>query len=512
MNKAFFRGKKVLVMGLGRFGGGVDAAKFVCQAGAQVIVTDTADAEKLAESINQLKEFPKIEYHLGSHCAVDFTGCDVVIVNPAVRPENELLAVAQRTGATITSQIEIFFELCPAYIIGITGSNGKSTTTALTAHLLSSRRQKTEDRRQKAEVSSIGNRVSSIGNVWLGGNLGDMLLLARLDQIKPCDIVVLELSSFQLEQLAQSNTAPNLALITNLAPNHLDRHGTFENYCHAKENIFALQRPSENRPGENRPAVSIFNADDPLTLKWYEKYKSQDGRECLTFSHKQVSKSLRESFALPGRANLENLAAATAIAEYFGLEQERLKEAVATFRSLPHRLEFVAEMNGTAWYDDSVSTTPESSIVALDAFSQPKVIIAGGYDKGAGFEQLGRQIAQKAKAAVLIGKTSEKIEKAILATAPARRDEDTPMYRDADKYTENTKIKLKDKIIIRKAGNLSDAVRLSAELAGPGEVVLLSPGCASYDMFDDFRHRGEAFKNCIEDVKRILRLSSGQVS
>ncbi len=474
-------------MGLGRFGGGLDAAMFACGAGAKVTITDLADSKKLADSIEQLKEFPNIEYHLGEHCAVDFSVADVVIVNPAVRPENELLAVARKAGAIITSQIEIFFELCPTYIIGITGSNGKSTTTALTAHLLKDGRRKTEDRGQKTDgggqKAGNGRQRTEDRNVFLGGNLGNMPLLAILEEIKPNDLVVLELSSFQLEQLAQSNMAPNLALITNLAPNHLDRHGTFENYCRAKENIFALQKPRENHPGEARPGViSIFNADDPLTIKWYEKYKSQKGRVCLTFSHKCVSKTLRESFTLPGRANMENLAAAVTIAEYFGVDEVRLKEAAGTFKSLPHRLELVAEINGTRWYNDSVSTTPESSIVALDAFEQPKVIIAGGYDKGVSFEKLGRQIAKKAKAAVLIGKTSEKIEKEI------------KKYLTAD-YAD-----IKGKVVIKKAGSLSDAVRLSAELAGPGEVVLLSPGCASYDMFDDFRHRGEVFRECVRKL------------
>jgi UDP-N-acetylmuramoylalanine--D-glutamate ligase len=522
MNKDFFGGRKVLVMGLGRFGGGVDAAIFACRAGAKVTVTDQADAEKLAQSIEQLKQFPEIELHLGSHCAVDFAGCDVLVVNPAVRPENEFVALARKGGAVVTSQIELFFQLCPARIIGITGSNGKSTTSALTAHLLRCRQQtsdtrpKTEDRSQEAEdrrqetefriqetpapETLNAERSTLHSKVFLGGNLGDRPLLTILDEIKQDDLVVLELSSFQLEQLAQSRCAPDIALITNLAPNHLDRHGTFENYCNAKENIFKLQGPSAARrdkkhEGETRPAIpiSIFNADDPITMEWYEKYKSEPGRVCLSFSHKKVSKALREGFALPGRANLQNLAAAVTIARYFGIDDARLSEAVGSFKSLPHRLELVAEVNGVRWYNDSVSTTPESSIVALDAFSQPKIIIAGGYDKGVSFEELGRQIAHKAKAAVLIGKTAKKIADSICNADKSLRAQRSNLKSRNTKYEiRNTEFEF--------ANSMADAVRMSAGLAEAGDVVLLSPACASYDMFDDFRHRGEVFKECVKKI------------
>jgi len=217
MDKGFFAGRKVLVMGLGRFGGGVDVAKFACSAGAKVTVTDLAAADKLADSIDQLKDFKDIQFHLGSHEPADFEQADIVIANPAVPPDNKFLKIARQANRFVISQINIFLELCPAQIIGITGSNGKSTTTALTAHLLRSRRDR---------------------HVWLSGNIGNKPLLATIDQIGPDDLVVLELSSFQIEQFEQIQKSTKAALLTNLTPNHLDRHGTFENYCAAKENIF----------------------------------------------------------------------------------------------------------------------------------------------------------------------------------------------------------------------------------------------------------------------------------
>ncbi|GAF93814.1 unnamed protein product, partial [marine sediment metagenome] len=206
MNREFFASKKVLVMGLGRFGGGVDVAKFACSAGAKVIITDLASAEQLRDSINQLKDCSNIEYHLGSHNAADFEQADIIIVNPAVAPDNEFLKLARRHNKFISTQINIFFELCPAPIIGITGANGKSTTTALTAHLLR---------------AGVGQKKFKYRKVWLSGNIGNEPLLAAFDEIRADDLVVLELSSFQTEQLAQIQKGPKVALLTNLTPNHL---------------------------------------------------------------------------------------------------------------------------------------------------------------------------------------------------------------------------------------------------------------------------------------------------
>ncbi len=445
-------------MGLGRFGGGVDAARFAHGSGAKVTVTDLASAQKLGDSIKQLEDLEGIEYHLGSHDPADFEQSDIIVANPAVPNDNEFLQIARRARKLVTSQMNIFFELCPVPIIGITGANGKSTTTALTAHLLKSARYEMRETRYE--------------NVWLGGNIGNQPLLTTIDQIHPDDLVVLELSSFQLEQLAQIQKAPKVALLTNLTPNHLDRHGTFVNYCAAKENVFKFQRLDENSP-----AVSIFNSEDEIAAKWFEKYKNEPGRICVKFSVDNVSEDVRSVFPLPGQANLSNLAAAMTIAGYFGINNDQIKSCLSEFKALPHRLEFVEELDGVRWYNDSIATTPQSVIAALEAFEQPVIIIAGGYDKNLPFDELGQKIAERAKAAILIGQTAPKIRRSILDA------------RCSVKAQRESRIEI--------VPTLAKAVELAHQIAVPGDVVLLSPACASYDMFDNFEHRGKEFMNLV---------------
>jgi UDP-N-acetylmuramoylalanine--D-glutamate ligase len=456
MDTGFFSGKTVLVMGLGRFGGGVDAAKFVAGAGAKVIVTDLAPAEQLSNSLKQLEGLNNVEYHLGSHITTDFERADIIVVNPAVPADNEFLGIANRNNRLITSQVNIFFELCPATIIGITGANGKSTTAALAAHLL--RGTRNERRRTRYE------------NVWLSGNIGDKPLLMIVDQIGHSDLVVLELSSFQLEQLAQIQKAPQVALLTNLTPNHLDRYGTFADYCRAKENIFRYQKPNEKSP-----PVSFFNTEDKVGAEWFEKYSKDKGRICLRFSANDVSGEIRSGFTLPGRANLSNLAAATSIAKYFGADDETIMNCLSAFKPLPHRLELVSQINGVSWYDDSKATTPNSAIAALEAFEQPIIIIAGGYDKNISFDTFGEKITRKAKTAILIGQTREKIAAAIQASRA-----DIPTVEFAE--------------------SLAEAVELAKRLSIPGDVVLLSPACASFDMFENFQQRGLVFREMVRKI------------
>lgn len=448
-----FAAKIVLVMGLGRFGGGVDVARYAHGAGAKVIVTDLASAEQLSDSMGRLQDLDSIEFHLGSHAPADFEHADVIVVNPAVPGDNKFLQIARRANRFVTSQIGIFFELCPASKIGITGANGKSTTTALTAHML---------------------KNTSNETVWLSGNIGNQPLLTTLDQINPDDLVVLELSSFQLEQLAEIQKAPDVALLTNLTPNHLDRYGTFENYCAAKENIFKYQKPNDGHP-----AVSIFNAEDEIAAEWFEKYKKDAGRTCIKFSADDVSDELRNCFGLPGRANLSNLAAATTIAEYFDITADDIKNSLPEFKALPHRLELVEEIRGVRWYNDSKATTPEGAITALDAFDKPIIIIAGGYDKDLPFDKLSDKIAEKAKAVILIGTTAPKIASAI-------NNAKTSLQAKQNSFNQrDMKVVLVD--------SLAEAVQHANQHAVAGDVVLLSPACASYDMFENYEQRGREF-------------------
>ena len=346
MDLSAFAGKEILVMGLGRFGGGMDAAQFAAKVAARVVVTDMAAEEKLRDSVDRLRGLPNLEFHLGAHDPADFERADIVIANPAVPPDNAFLEIARCHGGQITSQIGIFFQLCPARIVGITGANGKSTTTSLTAHLL-----------DKAPYPR------SFGKVWLSGNIGEQPLLTILDRIGPDDVVVLELSSFQIEQLAEVRKAPHVSLLTNLTPNHLDRYGTFEAYCASKEGIFKYQ-PCDG----DAPAVSIFNAEDEVALQWFASYRQQSGRTCVSFSADDVSEDIRRAYRLPGRAYLSNLAGAMAIARRFGVSDDSVKVCLPDFKALPHRLELVAEARGVRWYNDSKATTPLSTIVALEAF------------------------------------------------------------------------------------------------------------------------------------------------
>ena len=451
-------GKKVLVMGLGRFGGGVDVVQYASRAGAHVVVTDKAPPEKLGDSLGQLCDLADVEYHLGRHDAEDFTTADVVIANPAVPPDNEFLQIARHHGRTVASQIGLFFQSCPTPIIGITGANGKSTTTTLTAHLL-----------ERAPVSQ-----RTYEKVWLSGNIGDRPLLTILDQIRPRDLVVLEISSFQIEQLAQVRKGPNVALLTNLTPNHLDRYGTFEAYCAAKEGLLQFQ-PLEGRT----PAVSVFNAEDEIARSWFQKYRSQPGRRCLTFSADDVRDEMRAVYALPGRANRSNLAAAMAIARCFGVSDQSILTCLGDFKALPDRLELVRENHGVRWYNDSKATTPEGTMVALSAFECPKILIAGGYDKHTPFDELGKKIAADAKAVILIGQTANQIATAVRVAAP----------KDGGAH-------------VRLAGSLAEAVELAQQLAVPGDVVLLSPACASYDMFENYQQRGRLFADLVHGIAR----------
>jgi UDP-N-acetylmuramoylalanine--D-glutamate ligase len=484
----FFKNKSVLIMGLGRFGGGVDVVRFLHKAGAKIMVTDLAPAEKLADSLRQLQDLDGIEYHLGSHKKNDFEEADIIVVNPAVTPENEFIEIARSKNKIVTYQINIFFELCPATIIGITGSSGKSTTSALTAHLLrdsrpqtpDSRRQTTDDRGQKTEDRGQKKRY---GNVFLTGNIGNEPFLCLLERIKPEDLVVMEISSFQLEELAWIQKAPKVALLTNMTLNHLDRHGTFENYCRAKENIFKFQNLDKSDP-----AYSIFSAEDDVGKDWFEKYKNDAGRICKKFSIDDTTDEMKRHYRLLGRANLLNLSAAVSIVRCFGLTDEEIIRALPSFKALPHRLEFVAEIDGVSWYNDSIATTPARTLAALEAFEQPKILIAGGYDKKIPFDELGKEIAEKVKAAILIGATAPKIAEAIQSATEDKKK---------NIATEDTE----KKVIIKLARSLAEAVDLARGVAEAGDVVLLSPACASYDMFENFQQRGREFAHLVLEKK-----------
>ncbi len=437
-------------MGLGLFGGGVGAARFFASRGARVTVTDLRTADQLRESVAAL-EGTGVELRLGGHREEDFTGADLVLVNQAVPPDSPWLRLAR----SLETETNLFFKLCPAKrVVGVTGSNGQTTTTALIG-----------------EILKRGPR-----RVWVGGNIGAPLL-EHVDDIAPDDVVVLELSSFQLEYLDPIARSPRVAVVMNLTPNHLDRHGTMEAYAAAKRAIVAHQGEGDWK---------VLNADDPVVSGFASPSRTatfsrrggadvvgRDGRVAWRLLGREGAIDVA-SRRLPGDFNLENMAAAAAASRLAAPEWEGWKaasaEALVSFPGVEHRLEFAGESGGVKYYNDSIATNPESTLAALDTLPGPFVLIAGGYDKKLPFEALGRKVAERVRVAVLLGQTAEAIARSIPPAAPTE---------------------------VRRAGSFDEAVALAREAARPGDTVLLSPACASLDMFRHFAERGRRFKELI---------------
>lgn len=432
--------KRVTVAGLGRFGGQIAAARWLVLQGAQVIVTDQAPAEKLASSIDQLAGLP-IEFHLGGHQIEDFTGVDLVVASPALSPGNQYLRSAIDAGVPITTEIRLFIERCPATILGITGSKGKSTTTAL-----------------------LGEMLKTRFTTWVGGNIGRPLL-NELHQIDKTHLVVLELSSFMLEYLAPMRWSPHVSVVTMLANDHLDWHGSARAYTEAKKNIIRFQRPDD---------FTVLNADDAASVAWS---KATAGR-VIYFTTEN-----REPFEMiiPGRHNQSNAQAAFAAASLVGITQADAQRAVREFAGLPHRLQLVHEADGVRYFNDSIATIPEAAIAALEAFPAKRVIqIVGGKDKGLPLTAMCNALVERSKAALCIGATGPQI---------ADHMAKSPTHQSAANVYE--------------CGDLPTAMKIARQIAAPGDVVLLSTGCASYDQFVNFEERGELFTSLAKEAEVV---------
>lgn len=422
-----YRDRRVTVMGLGKFGGGAAAARFLAERGARVTVTDLQSPEELSSSLALLDDVPIERQVLGRHYADDFTSADLVVVNPAVPRRHGLLQLARRHHVPLTTEISLFWHHHRGRVIGVTGSNGKSTTAAMIHHIL----------------SHAGFTAR------LGGNIG-VSLLDQVDDIAPNDWTVLELSSFQLEWLDEQQVSPQIAVVTNFSPNHLDRHGTLEQYRHAKQAILRWQS------GES---VAVLNAVDTDVISWPTRGQKV---EC---DHKNIE--LRQ-LSLPGRHQRENAALAIGAAEEVGVNRATSTHALRSFRGLPHRQQVVAERQARVFVNDSLATTPESAIAALHSFDQPIVILAGGADKGVDLSEFASEIARRAKFAALMGDTAT-----TLAELLKKRDCPPERYRVCRTFEEA----------------FDHACAASVE----GDVVLLSPGCASFGWFQNFADRGERF-------------------
>jgi UDP-N-acetylmuramoylalanine--D-glutamate ligase len=342
----------------------------------------------------------------------------------------------------------------------------------------------------------IGQILSHRFKTHVGGNIGKSLL-QTLDDIGPDDIVVLELSSFQLEDLPQVGTSPHIALVTNLTANHLDRHGTMDAYGQAKQNIFRFQKPDD---------VAIFNSACPITSKWAALAPGRvdffdgsgtgvppvsssvsSGRDDAEQAH---GRDAHATFALavPGAHNQANAQAAWAVARQLGIDRQCAQDALKDFAGLPHRLQFVRERDGVKYYNDSKCTTPGGAIVAVESFPpRTAIIIVGGYDKHVSFDQLGVTLARRAKAVVALGATREQIVAAIQKHAGR-----------APGFTEATPGKMPDTPVVVAAPDFDSAVAAAQSLAAAGDTVLLSPACASWDMFKNYEERGQRFVDLVK--------------
>ncbi len=418
-------------MGLGRFDGGVAAVRFLSERGAKVTVTDLRSEAELAESIQRLSDVPIKRWRLGEHDESDFTRADFVVVNPAVRRDHPLLLAAEDSGAVLTSEMNLFWSHHRGRVIGVTGSNGKSTTAAIIHAILS----------------------ETDHTVRLGGNIGQSLL-SEVDAIGANDWTVLELSSFQLHDLDRLQVSPEIAVVTNFSPNHLDWHEHLTDYREAKQTILRWQSADDR---------AVLNDDDADVRNW-----PVHGRR-IGFSPEISDEPLLEALRLPGQHNRANaLAAITAMRCVDGVTDAAIRRGLEKFPGLPHRLEFVVESQGRRFFNDSLATTPESAIAAIQSFDDPIVLILGGSDKGIDLTQLAEVAAKRAKAVALIGRTATQLQ-----TLLDRTSRSLPM---------------------RVCSSLAEAVSFACEESLVGDVVLLSPGCASYDWFRDFADRGEQFR------------------
>ena len=421
-------GQRVTVVGLGRFGGGVGVTRWLCGQGARVTVSDAADETTLADSIRALADLD-VTLHLGGHEEVDFLEADLLVVNPALPEDHPLLRKASEAARPVTTEINLFLQRCRATIIGITGSVGKSTTTAM-----------------------IGEILAATRTTHVGGNIG-RCLLDDLPAIEPDHVVVLELSSFQLERTGWVGISPHVALVTNLLPNHLDRHGDMAAYADAKKNIFRFQRDED---------LLILNREDEALAAWASEAKGR-----VAFFDPQAQPF---NLAVPGGHNQANAQAAWAAAKALDASRADAAKALREFTGLPHRLQFVVERDGVRFYNDSKCTTPAGAVVALQAFApRQAILLLGGYDKGVRFDAICEAASGRAKAVVCFGATGAKIAEGIRKERRAASLE------------------------VCEVTNIDDAVSAACGFAEPGDVILLSPACASYDQFTNYEQRGERF-------------------
>ena len=482
-------GLRVLIVGLGREGSAL--AAYLAGRGLTVTATDLQPAETLGVVPASL-EAAGVSLVLGEHPLTLLDQSDILFVSPGIPLESSFLQEAKTRKLPLSTESRLFSQLCPAPIVGITGSSGKTTTTTLVGQIM------------QADAATDGY---SKRNVWVGGNIGRPLI-SVVDQIKAEDIVVMELSSFQLEYFhtslneevnvktisgAASGTlaalldgwSPAISAILNITPNHLDRHPTMKHYVQAKRSVIDYQ---------DETGVIVMNLDNDLTrtigfqfgakTRWFslEAHTPRGAGwvndEVMLFDRAGTPHPVakRSEIKLRGRHNRYNVLAACLIAKEAGASIGAMRQVVTTFTGVEHRLQLVREFNQVNYYNDSIATSPERLIAALHSFEEPIVLLVGGRDKHLPWEEAARLIWRKTDQVILFGEAAELIAKVLNRVRPEVTDTDTVVHR---------------------CSTLQEAVNLAADVAHAGCVVLLSPGCASYDAFRDFAERGERFKELV---------------
>lgn len=451
-------GKEVSVVGLGK--SNLALIRYLARKGALITARDQKSKEELGGAYRELEALGA-RFCLGPGYLENLGDADAIFLTPGMRKDLPQIETARRAGVPILSEISLFFDLCRAPIVGITGSSGKTTTTTL-----------------------VGSLFEAAGlRVYVGGNIGRPLI-EQVDDIPESAIVVLELSSFQLELVEKS---PRVAVVTNVSPNHLDVHKTMAAYVEAKRRIYRFQGPEDHL---------VLNRDNSYTramaqtakarVLWFSRTQEvENGAYCcegriVIAREGRSGRSIVDvcgvdEIPLLGSHNIENVLAACAAAALVGVTPGTMRDVVTSFTGVAHRLELVREANGVAYYNDSIATSPSRAMAALKAFQRPVHLIAGGYDKALPFDEFARVVCERCASLFLIGEAAGKIEQEVLAAC-------AEMGRGP---------------LIRRAASLEEAVEGASRLARAGEVVLLSPACASYDMFPNFEARGERFRKVV---------------
>ncbi len=439
--KARFRGKRVLIFGLGLNQGGVGSAIFFARNGAQVKVTDLKSAAVLKPSLDQLKDFPSITYTLGEHKNEDINWADLIIKNPAVKPGNPYIEYALSLGKKVEQDMGIFLEYTkPSQIIGITGTKGKSTTASLIYEVL---------------------KISHLGGVILAGNIGTSVLEA-LPQIKPDTLVALELSSFQLESFETHKVSPKWAVITNIYPDHLNYYKNMEEYITAKKIIGLHQTPED---------FIFINKDDP-TINNPEFLSGLQG-EIIFYSSQDLPKDFQPT--LVGEHNKSNMAAAYALGKTFGIDEKSIIQTLTTFKGIPFRMELIKDWGGVKIINDTTATGPDAGIQALKTFPNC-ILICGGMNKGMDYTEFAKIVGKYAKQVFFLEGDSTD---AILSSLRAQRSNlkiEGP-YNDLEKLLEDVK-----------------------SIAKPGDIILFSPAATSFNLFQNEFDRGRKFNEAVRKV------------